>query len=95
MEKGGKPDRKPHPLLYGLRNLYRYLKSENPQGYAQKPQGNCMFMNSAPALFMSTSPLYVSALVLQYTSIFLLLEGKQKRKEKLHTSAGIVISTNS
>ncbi len=41
-EKGGKPDRKPYPLPYGLRNLYRTLKI-----YAQKPQGNCTFMNSA------------------------------------------------
>ncbi len=30
-EKGGKPDRKPYPLLNGLRNPYRNLKSENPQ----------------------------------------------------------------
>jgi hypothetical protein len=28
-EKGGEPDRKPHPFLYGLRNPYRNLKSEN------------------------------------------------------------------
>jgi len=46
-EKGGKPDRKPHPLPYGLRNPYRNLKSENSQDYAQKPQRNCKFMNSA------------------------------------------------
>jgi hypothetical protein len=46
-EKGGKPDRKPHPLTYGLRNPYRNLRSENSQDYAQKPQRNCMFMNSA------------------------------------------------
>jgi hypothetical protein len=46
-EKGGKPDRKPHPLPYGLRNPYRNLKSENSQGYVQKPQRNCMFMNLA------------------------------------------------
>jgi hypothetical protein len=26
-EKGGKPDRKAHPLFYGLRNLLRKLKS--------------------------------------------------------------------
>jgi hypothetical protein len=25
-KKGGKPDRKPYPLLYGLRNPYRNLK---------------------------------------------------------------------
>jgi hypothetical protein len=34
-EKGGKPDRKPHPLHYGLKNPYRNLKSENSQDYAQ------------------------------------------------------------
>jgi hypothetical protein len=32
-EKGGKPDRKPYPLLYSLRSPYRNLKSENCQGY--------------------------------------------------------------
>jgi hypothetical protein len=46
-EKGGKPDRKPYPLPYGLRNPYRNLKSENSQDYAQKPQQNYVFMNSA------------------------------------------------
>ena len=47
-EKGGKPDRKAHPFPYGgLRNPYRNLKSENSQDYAQKPQRNCTFMNSA------------------------------------------------
>ncbi len=30
-EKGGKPDRKPHPLPYGLRNPYRNLESENTE----------------------------------------------------------------
>jgi hypothetical protein len=33
-EKGGKPDRKPYPLPYGLRNPYRNLMSENSQDYA-------------------------------------------------------------
>jgi hypothetical protein len=37
-EKGGKPDRKPYLLFYGLRYPYRNLKSENSQEYAQKPQ---------------------------------------------------------
>ncbi len=37
-EKGGKTDRKPDPLSYGLRNTCRYFKSENSQDYAQKPQ---------------------------------------------------------
>ncbi len=44
--KGGKPDRKPYPLPYSLRNPYRNLKSENSQDYAQNPQRNCTFMNS-------------------------------------------------
>ncbi len=46
-EKEGQPDRKPHPLLNGLRNPYRNLMSENSQDYAQKLQRNCAFMNSA------------------------------------------------
>jgi hypothetical protein len=46
-EKGGKPYRKPYPLSYGLRNPYKNLTSENSQDYAQKPQRNCTFMNSA------------------------------------------------
>jgi hypothetical protein len=46
-EKGGKLDRKPYPLPVGLRNPYGNLKSENSQDYAQKPQRNCTFMNSA------------------------------------------------
>jgi hypothetical protein len=37
-EKGGKPDRKPYPLPYGLRNPYRNLTSENSQDYVQKAQ---------------------------------------------------------
>ncbi len=34
-EKGGKPkpDRKPYPLPYGLRNSYRNLKSKNSPDY--------------------------------------------------------------
>jgi hypothetical protein len=48
-EKGGKPDRKPYPLPYGLRNPYGNFKYENYQDYAQKPQQNCMFMNSFSA----------------------------------------------
>jgi hypothetical protein len=46
-EKGGLFDRRPYPLLYGLGNPYRNLKSENSQDYAQKPEQNCTFMNSA------------------------------------------------
>ncbi len=37
-------------LPYGLRNPYSNLKSENSQDYAQKPQRNCTFMNSASVL---------------------------------------------
>jgi hypothetical protein len=33
-EKGGKSDRKPYPLPYGLRNPYKNLMSENSQDYA-------------------------------------------------------------
>ncbi len=54
-EKGGKPDRKPYPLPYGLRNPYRNLKSENSQDYAQKPQQDCMFMNSASGVSKLTA----------------------------------------
>jgi hypothetical protein len=46
-KKGGKPDRKPYPLPYGLGNPYRNLKSENSQVYAKKPQRAFTFMNSA------------------------------------------------
>jgi hypothetical protein len=46
-EKGGKPDRKPYPLPYGLRNPYINLKSEYSQDYAQIPQRNFIFMNSS------------------------------------------------
>jgi hypothetical protein len=35
------------PLPYDKRNPYRNLKPENSQDYAQKPQRNCTFMNSA------------------------------------------------
>jgi hypothetical protein len=41
------PDRKLYPYPYGLRNPYRNLKLENSQDYAQKPQSDCTFMNSA------------------------------------------------
>ncbi len=35
---------------HGLRNQYRNLKSRTSQGYDQKPQRNCTFMNSDLAL---------------------------------------------
>jgi hypothetical protein len=46
-KKGGKPYRNHNPLPYGLRNSYRNPKTENSKDYAQKPQWNCTFMNSA------------------------------------------------
>ena len=59
-EKGGKPDRKPYPLPYGLRNPCRNIKSENSQDYQdydQKPQLNCMLMNSAS--LVSNDPIII------------------------------------
>jgi rRNA maturation protein Nop10 len=35
-EKGGKTERKPHPLPSGVRNPYRNLRSANSQDYAHK-----------------------------------------------------------
>ncbi len=52
-EKGGKPDRNPYPLPYGLRNPFRSLNSENSQDYAQKPQRNCTFMNLASGMMVT------------------------------------------
>jgi hypothetical protein len=46
-EKGEKPDRKPYPLPYGLRNPYRKLKSENSPGCPETSMKFCTFINSA------------------------------------------------
>jgi hypothetical protein len=43
-EKGGKPDRKPYPLPYGLRNLYQRTRKIMPRNLNEI---NCTFMNSA------------------------------------------------
>jgi hypothetical protein len=51
-EKGGKPDRKPYPLPFGLRNSYRNLKTENSQNYDQKPRRNFTLLNSASVSFL-------------------------------------------
>ncbi len=48
-----KGERRNTPLPYGLRSPYRNLKSENSQDYAQKPQRNFTFMNSASVLYTS------------------------------------------
>ncbi len=45
---------KPYPLPCDLRNLCRNIKSENFQDYAQQPQRNCTFMNSASGLFVGS-----------------------------------------
>ncbi len=42
-KKRGKPERKPYPLPYGLQEIHTGTSQE----YAQKPQWNCTFMNSA------------------------------------------------
>ncbi len=84
-EKGGKPDRNHKPLPYGLRNPYRNLKSENSQDYAEKPQRNCTFMNSAlvhqycmcgrcippPPLRIDFCPLSSPTVTTKYSSRFL------------------------
>jgi hypothetical protein len=64
MEKGGKPDRKPYTLPYSLRNP-RKLKSENSQDYAQKPQRNSTFMNSASGLSKDVTALVRECAVCQ------------------------------
>jgi hypothetical protein len=46
-EKGGKPDKKPNPLPYGLRNPFRNIKSENSQDFALEPQRNVHEFGSA------------------------------------------------
>jgi hypothetical protein len=43
VKEKGKPDRKAHPLPYGLRIPYRNFKPENSQDHAQNSQRNCMF----------------------------------------------------
>jgi hypothetical protein len=52
-EKGGELDRKPYPLPYGLRYLYRNMKSDNSLDFARKPHQNCAFMNLASGLASS------------------------------------------
>ncbi len=52
-EKGGKPDRKPYPLPYGLR-IHKYFKSENSKDYAKKPQRNCTFMTLTSGLLWTS-----------------------------------------
>jgi hypothetical protein len=39
-------------LVCNVKTVYRNFKSEKSQDYAQKPQRNCTFMNSASVLSM-------------------------------------------
>ncbi len=55
-EKGGKSYRKPCSFFYVLRKPYRIIKSEDSQDYAQQPQPNCIFMNSASGLKAPATP---------------------------------------
>jgi hypothetical protein len=75
-EKGVKPDGTPYPLPYGLRNPYRNLKYENSQDYAQKPQRNCMFMNSAFELSLS-SPLPQKSIAKHFTICFIFISQEE------------------
>ncbi len=43
---------KPFSLPYGLKDPYKNLKSEHSLDYAQKPQRNCTFMNSASVRYL-------------------------------------------
>jgi hypothetical protein len=65
-ENGGKPDRKPYPLPYDLRNPYRNLKYENSQDiFAQKPQRNCTLYrtrDSCPVRHSCFEPNYLASL---------------------------------
>jgi hypothetical protein len=46
-ERGGKSKSIIEKKIMYVNIVYGYLKSENSQDYDQKPQQNCMFMNSA------------------------------------------------
>jgi hypothetical protein len=54
-EKGGKPDRKPHPLPYGLRNPYSNLKSEKSQ-CPETSTKLCTFMNLSSVITLPIIP---------------------------------------
>ncbi len=52
------------PSLWSKNSYTETLKSENSQDYAQKPQGNCTFMNSASVCSLrSTGPSKTSSTV--------------------------------
>ncbi len=63
-EKGGKPNRKPCPFPYGLRDPYGNLKSENSQDYAQQPQQKYTFMDSASGNYLVHGSIYTGTTVL-------------------------------
>ncbi len=43
-------------MVYNVNVIYRNLKSENSQDYAQKPPWNCTFMNSASVVGVLDEP---------------------------------------
>ena len=57
-EKGGKPDRKPYPLPYGLRTPCRNLKYENSPDYATLDTGkdDSILFSYIPVSLLSTPP---------------------------------------
>jgi hypothetical protein len=70
-EKWGKPDRKPYTLPDGLRNPDRNLMPEISQDYAQKPQRNSTFMNSASVRILRNNE-YENNLTAKYVLILLI-----------------------
>ncbi len=91
-EKGREPDRKPYPRSFGLRNPYRNLKSENSQDYAQKPQRDCTFKNSASGLTFSEGGHVDDPGVVSFELLDQLLCGNIPDKDVLsHPSDGSVL----
>jgi hypothetical protein len=78
-EKGGKPDRKPYPLLYSLRNPYRNLSAE-----LSRLCWNCTFMNSTSGGFTEecgkASPFFYLRTTLSYRTV------KPRCRSKVHTT---------
>jgi hypothetical protein len=57
-EKGGKPDKKPYPLPYGLRNSYRNIKKIRELSILFTGTSMKLFVHeSASAHIIATSPL--------------------------------------
>ncbi len=64
-EKGGKSERKPHPLPYGLRNPYRDIKPENSQdegwvgGEVSKYKNTPVSSTAAVERFFQSPPFFL------------------------------------